>query len=63
MKIAIAILGLASCALPGSAGAADKARVKVVKDTPYLASANYGANKDKLDLFVPEGRTHATSQQ
>jgi acetyl esterase/lipase len=58
MKIAIAILGLVSCALPGSAGAADKASVKVVKDIPYLAGANYAANKDKLDLYLPEGRTN-----
>jgi acetyl esterase/lipase len=56
MKIAIALLGL--LAIPATARAADKAAVKVVKDIPYLAGANYTANKDKLDLYLPEGRTN-----
>jgi acetyl esterase/lipase len=58
MKIVVAILGLLACALPGSARAADKAAVKVVKDIPYIAGANYAANKDKVDLYLPEGRTN-----
>jgi acetyl esterase/lipase len=58
MKIAVTILGLVACALPGSARTADKPAVKVVKDIPYLAGANYAANKDKLDLYLPEGRTN-----
>jgi acetyl esterase/lipase len=56
MKLAIALLGL--LAIPAAARAADKAAVKVVKDIPYLAGANYAANKDKLDLYLPEGRTN-----
>jgi len=56
MKIALAFLGL--LAIPATAGAADKTSVKIVKDIPYLAGVNYAANKDKLDLYLPEGRTN-----
>lgn len=38
--------------------------MRVVKDIPYLASTNYADNKDKLDLYLPDGgpdKTRATS--
>lgn len=57
MKIRLALIALA-CSSSAAVYAADKPAVKVVKDIPYLAGANYAANKDKLDLYLPEGRTN-----
>ena len=39
------------CALAGA-----DVSVRVVKDIPYLPSAQYADNKDTLDLYVPEGK-------
>ena len=47
------LLLLAALAL----GAADNPPVRVVRDIPYLANAGYAANKDKLDLYLPVGKT------
>ena len=58
MKSVAAVLALLLLAVPAAARAADKGGVKVVKDIPYLANANYSANKDKLDLYLPEGKTN-----
>ena len=33
--------------------------VRVVRDVPYLQGANYAHDKDKLDLYLPEGRLNA----
>src|SRR5262245_61239080 len=33
--------------------------VRVVRDVPYLPNAGYADNKDKLDIYVPEGRRNA----
>ena len=33
--------------------------VRVVRDIPYLQGARYPDNKDKLDLYLPEGRRNA----
>jgi acetyl esterase/lipase len=33
--------------------------VRVVRDVPYLQAANYADDKDKLDLYLPEGRSNA----
>ena len=33
--------------------------VRVVRDLPYLEGANYADDKDKLDLYLPEGRPNA----
>jgi acetyl esterase/lipase len=35
--------------------ATDAAAVRVVRDVPYLSAARYADDKDKLDLYVPEG--------
>jgi acetyl esterase/lipase len=55
MKSAATILALFAFLVPAAARAADKTGVKVVKDIPYVAGANYAANKDKLDLYLPGG--------
>ena len=33
--------------------------MRVVRDVPYLQGANYADDKDKLDLYLPEGRPNA----
>jgi acetyl esterase/lipase len=33
--------------------------VRVVRDVPYLQDTRYADNKDKLDLYLPEGRRNA----
>jgi acetyl esterase/lipase len=33
--------------------------VRVVRDVPYLQDARYADDKDKLDLYLPEGRRNA----
>lgn len=39
--------------------AAQNHAVRVVRDVPYLSGANYADDKDKLDLYLPEGRRNA----
>ena len=56
MKIVAAILALFVLTMPSTARAADTA-VRVVRDIAYLPDAHYADNKDKLDLYLPEGRT------
>ena len=58
MRIAAAIVGLLGCALTATGDAADTHRVRVVRDVAYLQGASYADNKDKLDLYLPEGRTN-----
>src|SRR5262245_49182254 len=59
MKLAW-IVAVVSCvvASAGSAGAETYA-VRVVRDVPYLQNARYADDKDKLDLYLPEGRRNA----
>ena len=33
--------------------------MRVIRDLPYLQGANYADDKDKLDLYLPEGRRNA----
>src|SRR5262245_7431690 len=33
--------------------------VRELRDVPYLQGANYADDKDKLDLYLPEGRSKA----
>jgi acetyl esterase/lipase len=39
--------------------AAQTYAVRVVRDVPYLSGTNYGDNKDKIDLYLPEGTRNA----
>jgi acetyl esterase/lipase len=57
MKHGIALL-LLLVALAPSPVRAEGSAVTIVKDIPYLAGAQYSAGKDKLDLYLPEGRTN-----
>src|SRR5580704_682268 len=56
MRVALTVLSLLAFAFPASA--ADAQTVRVVKDITYRVGANDPANKDKLDLYLPEGRTN-----
>jgi acetyl esterase/lipase len=57
MRTAAALVVLFVGVLPAVSGAAEKQRVRVVRDIAYLSGVSYAANKDKLDLYLPEGRT------
>ena len=50
---------VASCIVVATAAHAETYRVRVVRDVPYLQGANYADGKDKLDLYLPEGRRNA----
>jgi acetyl esterase/lipase len=47
------------CAVAATLASAQPFKVRIVRDVPYLQGANYADNKDKLDLYLPEGRTKA----
>jgi acetyl esterase/lipase len=42
-----------------AAAVAQTYAVRVVRDMSYLQGANYADDKDKLDLYLPEGRSNA----
>ena len=54
----IAIVVLCVTATAANASAQTYA-VRVVHDVPYLQGAGYADNKDKLDIYLPEGRRNA----
>lgn len=54
-----AILVVSCVATTTTAANAQTYAVRVVRDVPYLQGANYADAKDKLDLYLPEGRTNA----
>ena len=58
MRIHAAVFAVSLCAMAATAGAADKYGVRVVRDVPYLQATSYADNKDKLDVYVPEGLTN-----
>ncbi len=55
MRIASLVLVLATA----TNAAAQTYAVRVVRDVPYLQNANYAEDKDKLDLYLPEGPRNA----
>jgi acetyl esterase/lipase len=57
MRTAAALVAVFVSVLPAVSDAAEKQGVRVVRDVPYLTGVNYAGNKDKLDLYLPEGRT------
>lgn len=59
MKIVHAACVVLWTAMISTADAADTYKVRVVRDVPYLQGASYADNKDKLDVYLPEGRTSA----
>lgn len=59
MRIACVVLVMGFCAAMATPVATQTYAVRVVRDVPYLEGVNYPANKDKLDLYIPEGRPDA----
>ena len=57
MRTAAALVAVFVSVLPAVSDAAEKQGVRVVRDVPYLSGVSYAGNKDKLDLYLPEGRT------
>src|SRR5688572_9934256 len=56
VSIALVVLGwLVNATIAG----AETYAVRVIRDLPYLQGANYADDKDKLDLYLPEGRRNA----
>jgi acetyl esterase/lipase len=53
------LLALSCVAATVTTAHADTYAVRVVRDVPYLQGVNYPDDKDKLDLYLPEGRTDA----
>ena len=58
MRMVVATVAVIGCALATRVNAANPYAVRVVRDVPYLQGANYADDKDKLDLYLPEGRTN-----
>lgn len=57
MKTAV-IAALCGFVVTTAVEAADKQAVRVVRDVVYLQGGGYADNKDRLDLYLPEGRTN-----
>jgi acetyl esterase/lipase len=47
------------CMANAAVAGAETYAVRVIRDQPYLQGANYADAKDKLDLYLPEGRRNA----
>ena len=59
MRLARSVLVVSWCAAVAAPAAAETYAVRVVRDVPFLQGAGYADDKDKLDLYLPEGRTNA----
>ena len=59
MRIACVVLVTGLGAAAATPAAAQTYAVRVQRDVPYLEGVNYPDNKDKLDLYLPEGRPNA----
>ena len=57
MKAAV-LAAFSACMLASSLEAADTQAVRIVRDVTYLQGASDPDHKDKLDLYLPEGRTN-----
>ena len=57
MKRLCLALFVSLCA--ATAAGAETYAVRVVRDVRYIEGANYADDKDRLDLYLPEGRTNA----
>jgi acetyl esterase/lipase len=57
MNIAV-LVALCGCIVTATVEAADKQSVRVVRDIAYLQGGGDADQKDRLDLYLPEGRTN-----
>jgi acetyl esterase/lipase len=58
MKLAWIVV-VVVCVAAAATTTAETYAVRVVRDVPYLQGAGYADNKDKLDIYLPEGRRNA----
>jgi acetyl esterase/lipase len=58
-SIVAVLLYAAATAAMEKAALAETYAVRVVGDVPYLQGSRYADNKDRLDLYLPEGRRNA----
>jgi acetyl esterase/lipase len=59
MRLAPLVLVASCLAVTATPVLAETYSVRVVRDVLYLPGANYADDKDKLDLYLPEGRRNA----
>jgi acetyl esterase/lipase len=59
MRLARIVVVVTCFAATVASAHAETYTVRVVRDVPYLQGANYADDKDKLDLYLPEGRPNA----
>src|SRR5262245_14055321 len=57
--IVVVLFCAAATAATQKTAIAETYAVRVVRDVPYLQGARYADDKDKLDLYLPEGRRNA----
>jgi acetyl esterase/lipase len=58
MKLACMVV-IILCVATATSARAETYSVRVVRDVPYLQGAHYSDDKDKLDIYLPEGRRNA----
>src|SRR5215510_13388894 len=59
MKLACIVVVVLCVVAIATNARAETYSVRVVRDVPYLQNAHYADDKDKLDLYLPEGRRNA----
>src|SRR2546427_4474150 len=57
--IVVVLFCVAATAATQKTAVAETYAVRVVRDVPYLQGARYADDKDKLDIYLPEGRANA----
>ena len=57
--IVVVVLCAAAAAATQKTADAETYAVRVVRDVPYLEGGRYADGKDKLDIYLPEGRRNA----
>src|SRR5262245_7389944 len=58
MKLACMVV-MILCVATATSARAETYSVRVVRDVPYLQGAHYSDDKDKLDIYLPEGSRNA----
>jgi len=59
LKLGWIVLVVLCAVQPTARAGVESYEVRVVRDVPYLQGAGYANSKDKLDLYLPEGRRNA----
>src|SRR5678816_599380 len=59
MRLNWMVVGVLYIAATAASARAESYSVRVVRDVSYLQGARYADDKDKLDLYLPDGRRNA----